>query len=243
LEATVKRLVLIILLGASTATTQFSRSAPPITDTQEIRAGEILAEKYERSVGLAPTPEITRIESYLQQVGNRLAEHAQRKLPYRFHYDPNPAFKSAVGLPGGQIFVGAGILTYMDTEDELAIVLGHEMEHVDLGQCRRRLAQEMAKGNLSFAKLRALPLDPFLGSYGHDGEFAADLEGVKLAMQAGYSADAGVRILRMFVFQADQMPHTPSEVKSNLEARIAQIQPLADARQPAPEEKPLALKP
>src|SRR6202021_337477 len=100
------------------------KSVPPITNAQEIRAGLVLAQKYRATRGLAPTPELDRIESYLQQVGDRVAAHAQRQLPYRFHFDPNPGFKSAVGLPGGQIFVGGGILTYMDTEDELAVVIG-----------------------------------------------------------------------------------------------------------------------
>jgi beta-barrel assembly-enhancing protease len=232
-----------ILVLAQIAHAQSETSALKITDGDEIRAGEVLAKKYELAAGLAPAPEIRRIEAYLQQVGERVAAHAQRPLPYRFHYDPNPAFKSAVGLPGGHVFVGAGILTYMDTEDELAVVLGHEIEHIALGQCRDRLAQEMAKDHLSFSRIRSLPLDPFLGSYGHDGEFAADLGGVKLAMAAGYSGNAGVRILRMFLFQADQMPRTPSEAKANLEARIAQIQPLVDSQKPAPDEKPLGLEP
>ena len=216
---------------------------PPITDAEEIHAGVVLAQKYKATRGLAPTPEIHRIESYLQQVGSRVAEHAQRKLPYQFHFDPNPGFKSAVGLPGGQIFVGGGILAYMDTEDELAIVLGHEIEHVALGQCRDRLAEELAKQQLKIGGLKSLDLEPFMSSYGHDGEFAADLGGVKLAMASGYSANAGVRILRMFELQADQMPHAPSEAKTNLEARIAQIQQLVDRQKPAPEEKPFGLGP
>jgi predicted Zn-dependent protease len=234
-----KKLLFALLFCASAA--QAQNSAPAITDAEEIRAGLVIAQKYKATRGLAPTPEIDKIESYLQQVGDRVAAHAQRKLPYQFHFDPNPAFKSAVGLPGGQIFVGGGILTYMDTEDQLAVVIGHEIEHVALGQCRDRLARELVKQHLKIGGIKAIDIEPFMGSYGHDGEFAADLEGVRLAMDSGYSANAGVRILRMFLMQADQMTHTPTEAKSNLEARIAQIQPLADAQKNAPEEKPLAL--
>jgi predicted Zn-dependent protease len=218
-------------------------SAPAITDADEIRAGAILAQKYKVTRGLAPSPEIDRIESYLQQVGSRVAAHAQRQLPYQFRFDPNPSFKSAVGLPGGQIFVGGGILAYMDTEDELAVVLGHEIEHVALGQCRDRLVQQLVKEHLKMGGIKSLDLEPFMDSYGQEGEFAADLGGVKLALASGYSANAGVRILRMFELQADQMIHTPSEAKLNLEARIAQIQQLVDGQKPAPEEKPLGLGP
>lgn len=234
-----KTLLFAVLLCASAAHAQ--DAAPAITDAEEIHAGVVIAQRYKSTRGLAATPEIDKIESYLQQVGDRVASHAQRKLPYQFHFDPNPAFKSAVGLPGGQIFVGGGILTYMDTEDELAVVIGHEIEHVALGQCRDRLAAELVKQHLKIGGIKSIDIEPFMGSYGHDGEFAADLGGVKLAMAAGYSANAGVRILRMFLFQAEQMTHTPTEAKSNLEARIAQIQPLVDGQKNAPDEKPLAL--
>jgi beta-barrel assembly-enhancing protease len=230
-----------VLFGASTAGAQSSASVPAITVAQEIRARAVLAKKFESANGLAPTPQITRIEAYLQRVGDRVAAHAQRRLPYRFHFDPDPTFKSAVGLPGGQVFVGGGILTYMDTEDELAVVLGHEIEHVALGQCRDRLREELAKQRLPFGRIKSIPLDPFLASYGHDNEFAADLGGVKLAIAAGYSGSAAVRLLRMFIVQGDEMPHTSSEARANLEARISQIQPLIDAQKPAPAERNLAM--
>lgn len=235
-------LIIILLCPLSTAANaQSSPAAVTISDADEIRAGQVLAAKFEMVNGLAPTPQIVKIEAYLQVVGEKVASHAQRRLPYRFHFDPDPTFKSAVGLPGGQVFVGGGILTYMDTEDQLAAVLGHEIEHIALNQCRNRLLQEMAKKHISAAEFKKLDLDPFTLSYGHDGEFAADREGVKLAMEAGYSANAAVRLLQMFVIQAQQMPHTSSEATSNLEARIAQIQSLVELQKPAPAEKPLAM--
>jgi predicted Zn-dependent protease len=226
---------------APLANTQNAAAPASISDADEIRAGAVLATKFETTNGLAPTLQITKIEAYLQQVGDRVASHAQRRLPYRFHFDPDPNFKSAVALPGGQIFVGGGILAYTDTEDELAAVLGHEIEHVALDQCRNRLIQEMAKKQLSAGDFEKLDLAPFMPSYGHDGEFAADREGVKLSMEAGYSASAAVRLLQMFVILGQQAPNTPSDTTLNLEARIAQIRFLAEAQKPVPVEKPLSL--
>lgn len=239
--------VLLVLLPALLAplaiVTNAQSSAAPValSDADEVRAGAVLAAKYISTKGLAPTPQIIKIEAYLQKVGDRVASHAQRKLPYRFHFDPDPTFKSAVGLPGGQVFVGGGILTYMDTEDQLAAVLGHEIEHIALSQCRARLIQEMANEHIYAADFDKLDLDPFMPGYGHDGEFAADREGVRLAMKAGYSANAAVKLLQMFVLMGEQMPNTPSEAKSNLEARIAQIRTLAASQKPSQAEKPLAL--
>ena len=231
----------LLFCMATLANAQSSTAPASISDADEIRAGAALAAKFEAMKGLAPTPQITKIETYLQEVGDRVASHAQRRLPYRFHFDPDPNFKSAVALPGGQVFVGGGILAYMDTEDQLAAVLGHEIEHVDLGQCRDRLIQEMAKKQLSVGDFEKLDVVAFMPGYGHDGEFAADREGVRISMEAGYSANAAVRLLQMFVILGQQMPNTPSEATSNLEARIAQVRSLAEAQKPVPAEKPLAL--
>jgi predicted Zn-dependent protease len=232
--------LLFVILICPLAIAQ-SSSPVVVTDADEIRAGAILAAKYRELRGLAPTPQATKIEVYLQQVGDRVAAHAQRHLPYRFYFDPAPGFRSAVALPGGPVFVGGGILAYMDSEDQLAGVLGHEIEHIELRHCRGRLAEEMAKEHLAVADLRDLKLDPFFPGYGHDGEFAADREGVKLAMEAGYSAQAVVRLLQTFVILGQQMPNSPSEAQSNLKARIAQIQTLALSQEPIPKETPLAL--
>ena len=129
----------------------------------------------------------------------------------------------------------------MDSEDQLAAVLGHEVEHIALNQCRDRLLKVLAAKHLSASKLEELKVDDFLSGYGHDNEMAADREGVKLAMEAGYSPSAAIRLLRMFVILGQQMPNTSSEAKSNLEARIAQIQTLVESQKPLPAEKPLAL--
>jgi predicted Zn-dependent protease len=224
-----------------------------LTDADEVKIGQILADQFAQDEGMAPTPQTKKLDEYLQTVGDRVAAHVQRKLPYQFHFDPNPSFKSAVGLPGGQIFVGAGILAYIDTEDQLAAVLGHEVEHVALNQCRARLIKVLLEQQLSPQDAgqpdpkqpgtRKLKVDPFLPGYGHDNEFAADREGVTLAMEAGYSPDAAIRLLQTFVILGEQMPNTPKEAKANLQNRIAQIRALSAASKlpRTDSEKPLAL--
>jgi predicted Zn-dependent protease len=235
-----KKLLLVLLL-TTVLRAQNSGTAVSITDKDEIRAGQILAEEFAQKEGMRPTPQTTKIDEYLQTVGDRLAARAQRKLPYRFHFDPSPAFKSAVGLPGGQIFVGGGILAYMDSEDQLAAVLGHEVEHIALNQCRDRVIKVLAEKHLSTDKLEELKVDDFLPGYGHDNELAADREGVKLAMEAGYSPKGAIRLLRTFVILGQQMPNTPTEGQKRLEERIAQIEPLSDQREAQVSEKPLSL--
>jgi predicted Zn-dependent protease len=215
-------------------------AAVQVSDADEIRVGEILAAKFIASEGIAPSPQNARIEAYLQKVGDAVAVYTQRKIPYRIHFDPNPAFRSAVGFPGGQVFVGAGILAYMDTEDQLAMVLGHEIEHIDLNQCHDRLVKELGVQHLTMKDVDKIAVEPFHNGYGHDGEFAADREGAILAMKAGYSADGAMRLLKTYVILGDQMPNTSNEAKANLEARIEQIRKIRDAStlpKPASEKK------
>jgi beta-barrel assembly-enhancing protease len=213
-----------------------------VTDAEEIRIGELLAGQFIQAEGMQSTPQTGKIDAYLQKVGDVLAAHAHRKLPYRFHFDPDPGFKSAFALPGGEIFIGAGVLAMMDTEDQLAAVLGHEMEHVDLNQCRDRLNEELTKEHLTAATADRLKIDPFLPGYGHDREFAADWNGVKLAADAGYSPQGAIRLLNMYVILGQQMTHAPSEAEKNLKDRIAQIERLiAQEKLAMPKEKDLAL--
>jgi predicted Zn-dependent protease len=216
---------------------------PTITDADEIRLGQVLADDFIAQEGMQPTPQTRKLDEYLQSIGDRVAAHAQRKIPYRFRFDPSPSFRSAVGLPGGQIFVGAGILAYMDSEDQLAMVLGHEVEHIDLNQCLERLRKVLAEQHLTPATAEKLKVDPFLPGYGREGELAADREGVKLAMEAGYSGEASIRLLQTYIILGDNMPNSPKEAKESLERRIAQIRSvIAESKLPKPEkEKPLAL--
>jgi predicted Zn-dependent protease len=194
-----------------------------LSDENEIRIGKLLAEDFIQQEGMAPTPQTTKLDAYLQKVGDRVAANATRKIPYTFHFDPSPSFRSAVGLPGGQVFVGGGILAMMDTEDQLAMVLGHEVEHIDLNQCRDRLAKVLTDQKLEPNAVQSMKVDPFLPGYGHDNEFAADREGVKLAIKAGYSPEGGIRLLEMYVIMGEKLTHTPNEARQNLEARIEQI--------------------
>ena len=242
---TVERILAVVLFvtvisSAQPASTPHSR--PPLSDADEVRVGKLLAAKFVNIEGLQDTPQTTKIEKYLQSVGDRLGAHAERKIPYHFHFDPDPSFKSAFALPGGEVFVGGGALAMMDTEDQLAIVLGHEMEHVAQNQCRERLLDELATNNLTVATAQKLKVEPFLPGYGHDREFTADREGVRLASRAGYSPQGAVRLLTMYVILGQQMTHTASEAEKNLKDRIAQVQRLIESEKLAnPTEKPLAL--
>ena len=99
--------------------------------------------------GITPMRQAEGIQTYLQGIADSLGRYTRRRLPWRIHYDPNPAFGSGFALPGGHIVIGGGILALMKTEDEAAAVIAHEMEHIDMGQVSDRIAALIAQDHRS----------------------------------------------------------------------------------------------
>lgn len=125
-----------------------------IPDSEEIKHGNQIASEIEDS---GQDAESKVVEAYLQTVGNRIAAHAERKLPYKFHYIPDRNFINAFAIPGGHVFMGAGLLALMENEDELAAVLGHEIEHIDHYHCAERLQLEAALRHIPLGQLAYIP--------------------------------------------------------------------------------------
>jgi len=168
-----------------------------LSDEEEIEIGNSMASRYENSLG-AGNPADAAIEKYVNAVGRHVAARAHRKLDYKFHYIPSADFINAFALPGGHIFIGKGLIDHMDTEDQLAGVLGHEVEHVDHYHCNERVALEARLRDIPFGGLIALPVELFQAGYSKDQEMEADRDGTALAVMAGYSAEGTVRLFQTF---------------------------------------------
>jgi predicted Zn-dependent protease len=165
-----------------------------LSDAEEIRIGDELARSYAAGEERGDTAEAAIVGHYVTRVGAELASHAHRRLPYRFHYIPTSSFVNGFALPGGHVYVGGGLLSLMDSEDELAAVIGHEIEHIDHYHCADRAQQEQALHRIPLGGLVALPIEVFEAGYSKDQELEADREGTRLAVQAGYSANGAVRM-------------------------------------------------
>ena len=185
--------------------TRIPVSLTRMSDHQEIVIGNEMARRYLESNRAENTPEDREIAAYIGGVGARVARHAHRKLPYKFHYIPEEYFVNAFALPGGHVFIGKGLLELMDTEDELANILGHEVEHVDLGHCAERVQIEGAVRRLPLGGLAQLPVQMFEAGYSKDQELEADREGAKLAEAAGYSAEGAIAMFRKFQKLEDEV--------------------------------------
>jgi len=168
-----------------------------ISDQEEKRIGDELAQQY-KSNDAALNPKTRATEHYINAVGGRVAAHAKRRLPFRFHLVSDNNLINAFALPGGHIFVGQGLLDRMTSEDELAFVLGHEIEHIDHYHAVERVQIEAQLKNLSLeavASLAQIPVTLWQIGYSKDEEMEADREGLLLASASGYSAQGAVNLL------------------------------------------------
>jgi predicted Zn-dependent protease len=172
-----------------------------LSDADEIRIGRSLAEAYGYRAH-KDDPRTAEVEAYVKKVGARAASHAHRKIQFTFYLDSNPDLINAFALPGGNVVVGLGLLKEMHSEDELAFVLGHEIEHVDHYHAVERIQIEaqLHKLNLDVvAELAGIPLDLWQAGYSKDQEFEADREGLLLAAAAGYSPQGAVDLMNTFM--------------------------------------------
>jgi hypothetical protein len=81
----------VLPLGAQTNT------APNmIPDAVEVKLGEVMLPTFAELQGMKSSPQVVELEAILQRVGDKVAAHAKRKMPWKFHLDPDPRFKSAV---------------------------------------------------------------------------------------------------------------------------------------------------
>ena len=87
-----------------------------------------LALELEQNIGFVDDPELV---SYVETVGGRIAVQTKRKdIDFRFKILDMPA-PNALALPDGQVFVSRGVLVLVNSEDELASILAHEIAHVE----------------------------------------------------------------------------------------------------------------
>lgn len=156
-------------------------------------------------------PELT---TYVQQVGKKLAVVSDRPdLPYEFVV-LNDSVPNAWAMPGGKIAFNRGILYELNSEAELAAVMGHEIVHA----AARHGAKSMERGVFLQGAMIAVGLatrdnnyqNLIVGAsqlgaqltmtkYGRDAESESDLYGMQYMKKAGYDPAAAVTLQETFV--------------------------------------------
>jgi predicted Zn-dependent protease len=156
-------------------------------------------------------PELT---AYVQGIGKRLAAVSDRPdLPYEFVV-LNDSVPNAWAMPGGKIAFNRGLLYELNSEAELAAVMGHEIVHA----AARHGAKSMERGiflqgamiavgigaqNSDYGNLivggSQLGAQLVSSKYGRDAESESDLYGMQYMKKAGYDPAAAVKLQETFV--------------------------------------------
>jgi predicted Zn-dependent protease len=153
------------------------------------------------------------LTEYVQSVGDRLAAVSDRQLPFEFVV-LNNSIPNAWALPGGKIALNRGLLTELQSEAELAAVLGHEIVHAAAGHTSQRQGRtSILQGILLGAAIATSGSkygDYVVGGasvgaqlvnqqYGQGDELESDYYGMKYMSLAGYDPQGAVDLQRTFV--------------------------------------------
>ena len=178
----------------------------------ELSESEKIALELEQTVGFVNDPELL---TYIESIGSRISAKGKRNdIDFRFHVLDMP-IPNALALPEGQIFVSRGVLVLVNTEDELAGILAHEIAHVEehhaderqglvLVTSPIRLGAEIAgwaTGLIipglgeAISELGESTTGLVLAPYSREQEREADRVGQSLAALAGYEPDGLVNLL------------------------------------------------
>jgi predicted Zn-dependent protease len=98
-----------------------------VSQQQEVQIGQQESAQIQQQL---PLVQDAVINQYVTSLGNQIASHTSRAdLQWQF-YVVNTDVVNAFALPGGIVYVNRGVLERADRMDELAGVMGHEIEHV-----------------------------------------------------------------------------------------------------------------
>jgi len=178
----------------------------PVTGKRELN---LLSERQEIQLGAQSDPTIVaqfglyddpEISAFVEKVGHRMAKISHRpNLTFYFRVLDSPVI-NAFALPGGYVYFTRGILAYMNSEAELAGVLGHEIGHITArhgakAYTRAQLAQVgFAAGYVlsstfrQFSDLAAQSLGLLFLKFSRDQERQSDGLGVEYSTKIGYDA-------------------------------------------------------
>tara|TARA_R110002110_G_scaffold195770_1_gene405442 strand:+ start:50106 stop:51257 length:1152 start_codon:yes stop_codon:yes gene_type:complete len=230
----------------------------PVTNQSELN---FLSESKEIALGESHYPQAQQLNRgiyrqdpelniYINQVGQKLAKSSDRpNLPFEFVI-LNDSVPNAWALPGGKIAINRGLLIHLNSEAELAAVLGHEITHATARHGAKTMERQtvMAAGlgtlaavlsiksdNKNVSDLSMLGASATLGmmslKYGRDAEKEADHYGMMYMVRAGYDPKAAVALQQTFVklkngknsnwLQGLFESHPPSQERANANLEFA----------------------
>jgi predicted Zn-dependent protease len=178
-------------------------AAGGLDEKDEIAVGREIAG---RTLGAAPLVADAELQAYVNRVGRWVASQTERPdLPWHFGVIDSAAI-NAFAAPGGYVLITRGLYEILDTEAQLAGVLGHEIGHIVKRHhvtVMQKSAVISAGAQLAQARDRSVLVSNMIGTGAEvfargldkSAEFEADQIGIVLAARAGYSPYGLVDVL------------------------------------------------
>lgn len=177
-----------------------------VSEAQEVSIGRSEDRRVRQQYAIYDDAELQR---YVSDIGQRLAKASHRPgLQYQFVVVDSPEV-NAFALPGGFIYITRGIMAYLNSEAELAAVLGHELGHVTARHSVQQLSAATAANvgasilqilvpqvrNTGADTLVNLLGGALLSGYGREHELEADRLGAEYLARTGYDPQAMIRVV------------------------------------------------
>jgi predicted Zn-dependent protease len=170
--------------------------------TDEEKVGKAAAAQV---LGAAPLIQVDEIQKYINTLGQALAVQSGSNYKWRFGVIKSDAI-NAFAMPGGYVLLSSGLLKLLESEDELAFVMAHELAHVSRRHHyqvvqRQRLADQAAKNlqtvaqDQDTAKLAQASGQIYARGLDKGAEFEADRLGVEVMTRTGYDPSAAISVL------------------------------------------------
>jgi predicted Zn-dependent protease len=191
-----------LALGASCAVNPATgqKELALVSESQEIQMGLSADPSIVTSMGLDPD---SGRQGYVRALGMRLASTSERpNLPWTFRVIDDPVV-NAFAIPGGHIYITRGIMAHLNSEAELAGVMGHEIGHVTA----RHSVQQMSRQQIAqMGLVVGTVIEPKLQRYAGAASQSLGLLFLKFSRDDESQADyLGYRYMRRQRYDGRQM--------------------------------------
>ncbi|MFK8041601.1 M48 family metalloprotease [Congregibacter sp.] len=201
-----QQLLLVTTLGVALGGVSGCAVNPATGGTSVVLSGsnsewETGQEMYNKFLEEGAFYEDPELQAYVEKIGQRLvAESDMPDRKFTFSIIDAPEI-NAFATPGGFIYVNRGLIGYLNTEAELAGVIGHEIAHVTARHHgRRKTASTTSKvlsttayvltGSSAVYEASNMYGAEVISGYGRDMELEADGLGAEYMYKAGYEPEA-----------------------------------------------------
>lgn len=187
--------VVLVLAACATNPVTGETELMLLSETEERRLGERTHEQIVQTYGVYRGQDLTE---YIRGIGQPIADISHRPdLEWEFQVIDSPVI-NAFAVPGGFVYMTRGIMAYLNSEAELAGVLGHEIGHVTARHTAQRYSQaRLAQLGLGlgaalsdtfarFAGLAQVGVQLLFLEFSRDNERQSDRLGVEYAARTGY---------------------------------------------------------